>query len=559
MKCWKRSIKRSDSIERMQMNHHFYFRNQTSWISHDGTHVRGQAFHGEDLLQSDELARRFAECAGNPTEFKLLLEKLNGFFSVVHQYGDCILAAVDIIRSIPLFYGIDHDHILISDDARWVLEHRDRKIRNRDAFREFGMLSCVTADQTLFEGIHQLQAGEMILFELSPDGITRQNNFYFMHLHRTPLPASKMEMLDALDQAVMASFSRLARLAQGRTIAIPLSGGYDSRLVLLALRRLKYDNLITFTYGRPGNPDSVISEKIASTLNVPWSFVPYSINTWQSWYSSEEKNDLFRFADGLSTLPAYSNFPALSALKRSGFLPPDSILVPGIAADLPAGSYSVACPSFYLRHKINLGRVARKIASVLYGLHPMDESDIQFALRRTSHSLLLQENYQDNADAFEEWFTRQKVARFTVNVVRNYEYLDFDWWLPFFDRDFISFWLLTPPNMRLWQDLYGRYLERLSQRFLGFHISSDKTGFHSRVFGMLKAMVQDTAIFKHYSTRKADRNLLDKERIYSLAHNLALFGTVDEEKFLSMYTGRESPYTFNVASYLEEIEEEMGT
>ena len=67
------------------------------------------------------------ECAGNPTEFKLLLEKLNGFFSVVHQHGDRILAAVDIIRSIPLFYTINNNHIFISDDARWILEQRDRK------------------------------------------------------------------------------------------------------------------------------------------------------------------------------------------------------------------------------------------------------------------------------------------------------------------------------------------------------------------------------------------------------------------------------------------------
>jgi asparagine synthase (glutamine-hydrolysing) len=533
------------------------FRDDPKWSSFRGTHVRGTAFLGDEMLDAPTLCRRFDACAGDAAKSCALLESLNGLFAVIHVHGDMLLAAVDIIRSIPIFYGEHAGGLFVSDDARWVRDQKKECVLNPEALREFGMLSCVTADQTLFAGVSQLQSGEMISFHVGPADLRKEGSFYFRHLHHDERPRDARRSIDALDEAVMAASSRLVAVAGGRTIVLPLSGGFDSRLVLIALKRLGYDHLLAFTYGRPGNTDSTISKRVAAAAGVPWRFIPYSTGMWRSWYSSDERRQHFRFADGLTALPAYSNMPALSELLRDGFIPRDAVLVPGIAADLPAGSYSVACPSFYLDGGVDVDRVARTTARLLYSLRPLSTEDLDFAVRRVSRTLLRREEYADNADVFEEWFTREKVAKFVVNAVRNYEFSGLSWWLPFFDRSFIEFWLSTPRSERLWQGLYDEYLKRWSQQILGFHVPSPKTGFKSGVLGALKEAMMGTALARGHEAAKVHRAAARADRVYSAGQQLALYGTVPEEEFRSGYSGREGPYSFNVASYLHEIAAEV--
>ena len=54
---------------------------------------------------------------------------MNGFFSVIIETERHIFAAVDRIRSIPLFYGYINCNFYISDDARYINEKvKDEKM-----------------------------------------------------------------------------------------------------------------------------------------------------------------------------------------------------------------------------------------------------------------------------------------------------------------------------------------------------------------------------------------------------------------------------------------------
>ena len=58
-------------------------------------------------------------------------------------------------------------------------------------------------------------------------------------------------------------------------IVVPLSAGYDSRLIISALHHLNAKNII-YSYGKKNNFESKIARQIANKLNYKWYFVELS-------------------------------------------------------------------------------------------------------------------------------------------------------------------------------------------------------------------------------------------------------------------------------------------
>ena len=75
-------------------------------------------------------------------------------------------------------------------------------------------------------------------------------------------------------------------------IVVPLSGGYDSRLVLAGLVAAGYRDLVTFTYGQPGSGEVRVSQRTAAALGVPWHGVAYTPAKWRAWRRSADAQRL---------------------------------------------------------------------------------------------------------------------------------------------------------------------------------------------------------------------------------------------------------------------------
>jgi len=167
---------------------------------------------------------------------------------------------------------------------------------------------------------------------------------YYRFVHEYEQEVGIDELMAQHDQVLIRIFNRLIEIANGRAIVVPLSGGYDSRLIVLMLKRLGYENIITFTYGRPGNKESEVSRKVAELLGLQWEFVPYSNEDWYRWYNSSERKDYSKLAGNSCSLPHIQDWPAVWQLKNKNLIPGDCIFVPGHSGDLPAGSRSTSVP-----------------------------------------------------------------------------------------------------------------------------------------------------------------------------------------------------------------------
>lgn len=181
------------------------------------------------------------------------------------------MAAVDRVRSISLFYACSGDTLYLSDDAEWVrAQLGEGQATEEVAETEFLLTGYVTGEDTLYSKVKQLQAGEVLKAHVEGGEIVVQKTRYYRYVHREGewAAVNQVNVLPLLDRVVNC-MERLIRWTNGRMIVIPLSGGYDSRLIATTLRRLGYENIIAFSYGRPGNTEAEISKWVAECLDIP--------------------------------------------------------------------------------------------------------------------------------------------------------------------------------------------------------------------------------------------------------------------------------------------------
>ena len=81
------------------------------------------------------------------------------------------------------------------------------------------------------------------------------------------------------------------------------------------------------------------------------------------------------------------------------------------------------------------------------------------------------------SDIYENWEYNERQCKFVVNGQRAYEFLNFDWFLPLWDSEFVKFWTTVPLNLRYKQNLYKKYLTDWNYRDIFESINEEVTGF----------------------------------------------------------------------------------
>ncbi|MCX6641974.1 MAG: hypothetical protein NTV15_01105, partial [Candidatus Bathyarchaeota archaeon] len=146
-----------------------HFRNYKSWIVNENTFWSGAAFIEDSLIDDSSFAGMFSSIS-KADDFISLLNQLNGFFAIVRQTEETIYAAVDRVRSIPLFYSLKNGDAYISDNPHWIKENIQVNDIDEIAAAEFMLTGYVTGRDTLYPEIKQLQAGEALALDCSAKG-----------------------------------------------------------------------------------------------------------------------------------------------------------------------------------------------------------------------------------------------------------------------------------------------------------------------------------------------------------------------------------------------------
>jgi asparagine synthase (glutamine-hydrolysing) len=426
------------------------------WATNGTVHVKGYFHIGSKLFGGDSAVEFFTAINGQK-EFESSLRELNGSFAVVICREDKILAAVDRLRSIPLFYS-DSGQMVLSDSASEVLVGLPLSELDEFSREDFLSAGYTVGNSTLFRGMKQLQAGQFFCFEAGLQHVS----YYYRHDHFDFWTKSDSEHKDDLGEIVDAVFERLIESCSGRTIVLPLSGGYDSRFIAAALKMRGVEDVICFTYGRPESFEVEMSRKVAHALDYEWKYVEYSKQKWRQCFHDIAFVD---YASNYSSLPNVQDYVAIRELRENGSLPDDSVFVPGYCGDLLGGSY---VPYDFRINRQGRLKIEGLTTYVLRNHFGADVVEPAYANRLTAE--FSDSSSGDWAEDFvsnnEEFFTRHKVAKYVVNALRSVEYFGYEWRMPLWDNELTEYFYRVPLSQRLENGLYERFLmDRVFKQF----------------------------------------------------------------------------------------------
>lgn len=419
---------------------------------------KGTVFAGGVLLDGRETAALLLSAPWDDLNaVGALLESLNGEYAFVVETPDIIAAAVDRLRSIPLFFAGRGEEMVIADDPHFLVERVSSPL-NEESAAEFLATGFVTGPWTLYRGIRQLQAGECLI---SPrrSGAARTVS-YAQFRHGDYFAGSDLvgDLTRGLDNVLLRVFRRLLASCEGKRIVVPLSGGLDSRIIVAMLRRLGAEDVTCFTYGVKENREVRISREVARALGYDWHCVEYTKEKVQACYGGDALTEYLRYGGNLSSLPHTQDYLAVCEMKDEGAVPPDAVFVPGHSGDMLAGSHiprEYGRPQAYTLQKFLADNLAAH-----YLLWAWDDPPLRalYAERSlTSAGCPDVHDAESCADAIEYFDFKERQAKYIINSVRVYEYFGYGWRLPLWDRELMTFFQRVPLSLRLGQALYKEY------------------------------------------------------------------------------------------------------
>ena len=513
-----------------------------NWQSSGVTRAKGCAFAGEHYLRSADIAAALDACETEES-WRATISSLNGNFAVVSERGDTVRAAVDQVRSIPLFYGLHNDSLVMSDRAERVRETVGDRNQSVETSREFLLTGYVSGNETLFPNVKQIHAGGTFSFVEKPN-YKLECNRYFRWQHRDPWPANDEALIERLHQVHQQVARRLVESLDGRQAVLPLSGGYDSRLIALMLKQQGYDNVVCYTYGLPGNWEARISEALARHLSFRWEFVPYSGEKWRVWGSSADYKRYCTYASNLTAIPHVQDWPALYELKKRRAIDDDAVLVPGHSGDFVAGSH---IPHWFIeRDVITRDQLLQTIFSSHYSLWDWPTADPGLRNDLTSRidavgDALMGGSPSEAADQLEFWDMNERQAKFICNSVRVYDFFGHDWRLPLFDQALLDFWSHIPVELRVGRRLYFEYVKRF-QNLPVFTPNQDR----SRLADVALTFIDYCGLRGLAKSVQYRLRRLQWESTYEHCSDppLAWFTLIDRDLFQKTYTGKQTLHAY---------------
>lgn len=372
---------------------------------------------------------------------------LNGVFSFVFQTNGQLFLYSDKSRFFPIFYNIDKEEVNISDDFYRLKNEIGYFEFEPTAKAHFLAIGFTPGNKTLIKGIKQVKPAEM----LSINTKDTQSHSLYKHaitsndILQTPYSKLKERAKSSIDTA----FDRFFKLIGNSPVLLPLSGGFDSRLIGAMLKDYGFKDVTCFTFGRP-TKEVEISRKVAKELDFDWHFIEYTNKLTSSYKSNNSFQEYVKYASRGNSMFYLQEYPAMQELKRKGLLEKGSYVIPGHAGDVNGGSMITKT------YPLNINR--KKLVSYL-----IKKRFIHSKLNRVEQNLIryeLDSCFAKNQDIdyipyslLEEWEYLERLPKYIFNSSHVFDFFELRPIFPFWDKDLVEFFKLLPFEYRQYQKL----------------------------------------------------------------------------------------------------------
>ena len=429
------------------------------WFTKDGIFVKGYLFTPDNQwLRGNDLIRYFQDVQYF-TDFQQKLQQANGLFAVVIRKPDAVWAAIDHGRMFPLFYyhqnGIfaitDHPKILQSDAIPLVMDENNATFLCYSGF--------VPGDKTLLKDVFQLRAGECLCYENETVKKVYHAEFLTEHF----FTESRQELKETLKAILDRVGQRLVKILDGRPAVIPLSGGFDSRLLAWLLRKNNYPNVLCFTYGTQDTPERKNAQQTAVNLGLEWHCINYE-NYFNYRFSEDAVfKEYVHFAANYAHKFYMQEYFALRELLALKKIPENAVFISG---------HSGAIAGHLLKKSM-------MDADFRYVEHALEEV-FSFVYPRRKDRLLIRKeiDFLNNYDQkypsyllYENWRFQETTTKVAISSSKLWELHGYEFLHPLWDKELYDFFVHLPLQHKYNKNLY---MEALDELFEEFNISFRK-------------------------------------------------------------------------------------
>jgi asparagine synthase (glutamine-hydrolysing) len=357
------------------------------------------------------------------------VSELRGIFSIVIKRQNSILLASDITRTFPLFFCRLDGSICVADDINGCSSKLGKKVSTKSQ-SEFLSTGYTIGSKTIFEGVEQLQAAELI--ELSSNN-TRAIE-YWSYVKKRELSGTFSDFKGQAIYLIEQAADRLIKSLEGRTAVVPLSGGYDSRLILACLKKSGYDNILCFSYGDPMSQEVKIAKYVSHQLAIPFYPIDLKPKNIKEGFSSTLVEDYMKYAFNGVSVPHLQDFLAVKQLNERKIIDGNAVFIPGHSGDIFAGTH--------IDPKLREADGKNAVEKALISKH----------FRLSDNLVNFNADYYDesapNYSNMEAWSWKERQSKFIINSLRTYEFFGYESRLPLWDYDLASFFRNVPRSYK---------------------------------------------------------------------------------------------------------------
>jgi asparagine synthase (glutamine-hydrolysing) len=247
-----------------------------------------------------------------------LCSQLNGYFTftIFDKRTQKLALVTDRFGMKPLYLWHSNEQVkgFASEPKALALHPNFEQQIDVDALKTYVGVGHMLGEQTLFNAIKRVPPAAIITIDISSGQYDTARYWSWSDIKVN----QNLSFEDAVDKAYTLFDKAVARCLstmKQNTLAITLSGGLDSRVLLAAAKQHFKGTIKTYTFGEAGCDDAVIAKQVANLAGVSNLLVAIDENNWFSgreqgvWLTDGLKNILHMHAlSSVNKIAADSNY-----------------------------------------------------------------------------------------------------------------------------------------------------------------------------------------------------------------------------------------------------------
>lgn len=509
--------------------------------------------HNEGFTTFGFLAEEKEKCIQDiikKSDKKVLIEFLsgtNGSYTILNQNKSGL--NVPVINGpagggMQTFYNIENG--IISNDFSYILKQMNDKSSTIALISELLCSGYVFGRDMPHPKIKKLLPGEILVNRKSKLAPSRyhsidQNKEYI---------SDKEILITEYDKIFNNIFRDLKVTHNSRPIILPLSGGYDSRLLALMLYKHDFDNVYSFTDNTQSSYDIPRSELISNKLGFEWEEFNIQREDIRRIYKSSVREEVKNMSGNYpSHHPKPHSSLRVKYVSDSDRFPNKGLFLGGLN---PADGVSIPKPflkkeyiskDLIANHIINnntgmLDDLPEESYNILYKKFVDDIDNGDQVRRETADSELLSHYYIKSANVGQYLFA-DFLGYDHVNILRDKR------WYGLYNR--------TPIKFKYNRKIFEEYVERLNDNILpDVPIGKEKSS-------KLKSIIVESPIESQArSLKKLIDNISTSDKSDDGAYDKNIeYGYMTRDEFEQEYTGKEHYNYFLVVEGIQNSDLEV--